>query len=392
MAVQSTIQVESQTTTPVNAVTSTSWQGSLRISHATDPGAATAIADLEVYVAVHHYWLPSTDTSRGLRCEIFNSGQVYGTITGSIGTCSVSIVDHVDAINKPIIYPHGSNAKVKAILKFTWNGTGTFTGTGNGITDCNFSIRANNYRQTRFYDGSTSVEDSYSYNTNVAYTPNPKMWCKDASAGSALRYGTEPNFTTYKTAVITCENASEINEASPGTSYEGNATSRVNKGNGSNAQNTVLTFNDPSLGITVDTILRCEFLPMCESHGYLNDDTLECVAMNTKPDTSPTWTECAANRGASQDTIVVTGSTGYQYSQRGWLFQSATLDALIKTWLNAWSTAHKGLALKFQTENVTGNGTQEMATDNDTDANMRPMIVVAYTEVGPSDRRVMVIS
>ena len=193
-------------------------------------------------------------------------------------------------------------------------------------------------------------------------------------------------------AIITCENCSTINEASPDTSYAGNATAAVDKGTGSNAENAVYTFNDPSLGVTVDTILRCEFLPLNDTHAYLNSDTFDCVDFSSKPDTTPTWNESASNRGSAQDSIAV-GSNGFQFSQSSWLFQSATLDSLIKNWLNDWSTNHKGLAIKFQTENVTGNGQQNMATDNDTDPEMRPIIVVAYTESSPpTGRRIFTIT
>jgi hypothetical protein len=211
------------------------------------------------------------------------------------------------------------------------------------------------------------------------------MWIKDSSAAGALRYGTEPDYDVYDLAVITINNCSYIDQNSPGSSYETAIRASVTPGTGTTAKRALFTFNDPSIGSTVATILRCEFLPICELTNYLNPATLDCCGMTALPDASPTWTESAANVGSALDSMVV-GADGYQYGSSGWLFNSASLDTLVKDWMNDWATNHKGLAVKFQTEG-TSNGQAEISTDNQTNADMHPIIVVAYTTgAGPTRR------
>lgn len=390
MAVAATIKCQSFTTGAITSNTSQQWGVKFRVEHT---GAGTTnMVDVEINIGVQHYWLSADfGTSNGITVDIDNSGQTFGTTTGTLGTCVATWVRHDDLTNKPIIYPNGQNKRLNAVLKLRFpTSTLSFSGTGSGIQDIQIRIRDKAYRNVKYFNfGSvkTDIEDSYSYRDNAGanetvYADNSKVWIKDLSA-NVVRWGTEPNYDEYPLMIIDAENFSTIDQNAPTVSDETLTVALINKGTGTSAKRGVFR----GLGSTVanlNAVLKAEALFMNVAAPYFNSDSIELRDLTALPDLTPTWNEVNPNLGSS----LLTQTMDQQYTLSTWLFSNAALNTLIQSWLTNWNTNHKGLVVKFTTENSGGNGEQSLSSDNNLTETTKPRIFVAYTVNAATKRRI----
>lgn len=377
MAVSSNIQINSKTTTPVNATSSLGWGLRIDLTHSAGSDT-TDLADVEICIGIMHYWRPSTDT--GLTVDTNYTGNVYGTYSGTKGNMQIEIVPHVDSIDKPVIYPLGQNARCNAVIKISFpDSTLQFTGTNSGITDISIYARDYNYKPTKYYSSSDprDVEDSYSYRDNAgaaedSYASNSKIWVVDTSDSDTVKWGNEPDWDGQNIVVISCNNFSTISENTPDTSDESGTSAQF--GCGSYVQNAIFTGVNPAPP-NFNTVLHAEAWFHEAGVSYITGTPqIDLMPLSSLPDSTPTWNEVASNRGSAVATL--TPSAGYLNTN--WKFESSSFNTLIASWLTNWSSNHKGLALGYNVE-AQSNSTHTFRSDDYSVDEARPVIFVAYT-------------
>lgn len=401
MAVSSNIVAKTKTTQPVNSTGSINWAVSIDIGH--DSGSDTTdLVDCAIYVFVMSYWLPVT--AGGITVDVNYEGNPYGTYSGTRGSATVEIISYANVFI-PVIYPVGSNERINAIIKITYpSSTLQFTGTSSGLTDIQINVRDSGYKSTKYYGGSlgiTDVEDSYSYRDNAGaaetvYASNSRVLVGDETVAPpswSFPWGDVPQrmislLASSDHAVISTDNFSTIVENTPDTSFESGATASIGVGTGY-AKNGILTSVDPIL-TNVTSVERVEVWFNETGTSYISGTPqIDVMDLDTLPDSSPTWNEVRS----TENSIVASQTIGSEWLNTTWAFTGSNLITLVESWLSDWATNHKGLALKFNDE-ASSNGEQTFATDNSTNSDMYPIIIIRYTSGGTPvtiRRRIMIV-
>lgn len=380
MAVSSYLKIQSKTQGAITSTSSQQWALHLNIIHSAG-GETTNLSDVEVCVALQHYWLSANSLS-GLTVYVDYTGNINGG-SGTKGDISITFVDYDDNINIPIIYPLGENKRFKTIMKIRYiNSTYTFSNQNEGITDLQLRIADKNYKMTKYFnlDGvKTDVEDSYSYRDNAGvnetvYADNNKIWINEISSDNLI-WGISPhtNDNNIKYIVLLPKICSTINQSSPTTSYESDLTANINKGTYADAKRVIYVVSG-STNNNVGRILRVEMLIKNTYAPYINNDNVSVCTLETLPDSTPTWNELY-NTGIT----LATSDINSGFIQTCWMFSSPSINLLTEQLLRSWDTEQKGIVLKFTTENSGGNG--EIAFGNHNSASyVYPILVIAYYE------------
>jgi hypothetical protein len=390
MPVSSNIRTQSKTIGVVNSTSSQEWLMQLLLDHSTGT-ETTSLADLELYLAINHYWLPYA--ANGLTFDIYNAGTPFGTTSGTVGTAVIEVISCDNSTDKPIIYPIGVNARLNTILKLTWpTSTLTWSGVENGLEDIQFSTRDSNYKTTKYYSATTptDLEDSYSYRDNAGaaetvYADNEKMWVIDSSTGTeTVRWGNPPIWDPQATIVIEPSNLSTIDENTPTVSYETDTSASVMPGTGS-SKNAIFNGIDPS-ALNFGSILRAEVILSHTGASYLSPSTVDLMDLAAISDPTPIWNEVTPNRNE----IIASRSVDEGHTISTWMFDGSSLETLLTTWLNNWNVNHKGFAIKFNDETTT-NAEQFFGSDNNTEVCLRPYIIITYSKTVATGRRRIII-
>ena len=378
MAVSSQLKIQSKTQGAVTSTSSQQWALHLNIIHSAS-GGTTNLSDVEVCVAIQHYWLSANSLS-GLTVYVDYAGNTNGG-SGTRGDANITFIDYDDNINIPIIYPLGENKRFKTVMKIKYiNSTYTFSNQNEGITDLQLRIADKNNKTTKYFnlDGvKTDIEDSYSYRDNAGanetvYADNNKIWINEISSGNLI-WGIKPqaNDNNVKFMVLMPKLCSTINQSSPTTTYESDLTANINKGTYADAKRAIYVASG-STNNDIGRILRVEMLIKNTYASYISDDNVSVCTLETLPDSTPTWNE-TYNTGIT----LATSNINSGFIQTCWMFSSPSINLLIEKLLRSWDTEQKGVVLKFTTENSGGNG--EIAFGNHNSASyVYPIIVIAY--------------
>ena len=125
MAVSSKLKIQSKTQSAITSTLSQAWGLHLNIIHSAS-GGTTNLSDVEVCVAIQHYWLSANSLS-GLTVYVDYAGNTNGG-SGTRGDANITFIDYDDNINIPIIYPLGENKRFKTVMKIKYiNSTYTFS-------------------------------------------------------------------------------------------------------------------------------------------------------------------------------------------------------------------------------------------------------------------------
>lgn len=378
MAVSSQLKIQSKTQGAVTSTSSQQWALHLNIIHSAS-GGTTNLSDVEVCVAIQHYWLSANSLS-GLTVYVDYAGNTNGG-SGTRGDATITFIDYDDNINIPIIYPLGENKRFKTVMKIKYiNSTYTFSNKNEGITDLQLRIADKNHKTTKYFnlDGvKTDIEDSYSYRDNAGanetvYADNNKICINEISSGNLI-WGIKPhaNDNNVKFMVLMPKLCSTINQSSPTTSYESDLTANINKGTYADAKRAIYVASG-STNNDIGRILRVEMLFKNTYASYINGDNVSVCTLETLPDSTPTWNELY-NTGIT----LATSNINSGFIQTCWMFSSPSINLLIEKLLRSWDTEQKGVVLKFTTENSGGNG--EIAFGNHNSVSyVYPIIVIAY--------------
>lgn len=287
MAVSSQLKIQSKTQGAVTSTSSQQWALHLNIIHSAS-GGTTNLSDVEVCVAIQHYWLSANSLS-GLTVYVDYAGNTNGG-SGTRGDVTISFIDYDDNINVPIIYPLGENKRFKTIMKIKYiNSTYTFSDQNNGITDLQLRIAEKNYKTFKYFnlDGvRTDMEDSYSYRDNAGanetiYADNNKIWINEISSGNLI-WGISPhtNNNNIKYTVLLPKICSTINQSSPTTSYESDLTANINKGTYADAKRAIYVASG-STNNDIGRILRVEMLFKNTYAPYISNDNVSVCTLET---------------------------------------------------------------------------------------------------------------
>lgn len=380
MAVSSKLKIQSKTQGAITSVSSQQWALHLNIIHSAG-GETTNLSDVEVCIALQHYWLSANSLS-GLTVYVDYAGNTNGG-SGTRGDIAITFIDYDDNINIPIIYPLGENKRFKTIMKIKYiNSTYTFSDQNNGITDLQLRIVEKNYKTIKYFnlDGvRTDMEDSYSYRDNAGanetvYADNNKIWINEISSGNLI-WGISPhtNNNNIKYTVLLPKICSTINQSSPTTSYESDLTANINKGGFADAKRAIYAASG-STNNNIGRILRVEVLIKNTYAPYISNDNVSVCTLTSLPDNNPTWNEAYIT-----GVTLATSDINSGFIQTCWMFSSPAINIVIERLLRSWDTEQMGVALKFTTENSGGNGEISFGNHNSS-SYLYPIIVIAYQE------------
>ena len=378
MSVSSKLKIQSKTQSAITSTSSQAWGLHLNIIHSAS-GETTDLSDVEICVAIQHYWLSANSLS-GLTVYVDYAGNTNGG-SGIRGDATITFIDYDDNINVPIIYPLGENKRFKTVMKIKYiNSTYTFSNQNEGITDLQLRIADKNYKTTKYFnlDGvKTDIEDSYSYRDNnganeTVYADNNKICINEISSGNLI-WGINPhaNDNDINFMVLMPKICATVDQSSPTTSYVSDLSANINKGTSSNAKRAIYLASG-STYTNIGRILRVEMLIKNTYASYISDDNVSVCTLETLPDSTPTWNE-SYNTGIT----LATSNINSGFIQTCWMFSSPSINLLVEKLLRSWDTVQKGVVLKFTTENSGGNG--EIVFGNHNSASyVYPIIVIAY--------------
>lgn len=380
MAVSSKLKIQSKTQSAITSTLTQSWGLHLNIIHSAS-GETTNLSDVEVCVAIQHYWLSANSLS-GLTVYVDYAGNTNGG-SGTRGDVTISFIDYDDNINVPIIYPLGENKRFKTVMKIKYiNSTYTFSNQNEGITDLQLRIAEKNYKTIKYFnlDGvRTDMEDSYSYRDNAGanetvYADNNKIWINEISSGNLI-WGIKPhtNDSNIKYMVLLPKISATVNQASPTTSYESDLTANINKGGFADAKRAIYVASG-STNNNIGRILRVEMLLKNTYAPYISEDNVSVCTLTSLPNSNPTWNETYIT-----GVTLATSNINSGFIQTCWMFSSPAINILIERLLRSWDTAQMGVVLKFTTENSGGNGEIQFGNQN-SPSYVYPIIVIAYQE------------
>lgn len=380
MAVSSKLKIQSKTQSAITSTSSQAWGLHLNIIHSAS-GETTDLSDVEICVAIQHYWLSANSLS-GLTVYVDYAGNTNGG-SGTRGDVTFSFIDYDDNINVPIIYPLGENKRFKTVMKIKYiNSTYTFSNQNEGITDLHLRIADKNFKTIKYFnlDGvKTDMEDSYSYRDNnganeTVYADNNKICIYEISSGDLI-WGIMPhtNNNNIKYMVLLPKISATVNQASPTTSYESDLTANINKGGFADAKRAIYVASG-STNNNVGRILRVEVLLKNTYAPYISNDNVSVCTLTSLPDNNPTWNETFIT-----GVTLATSNINSGFIQTCWMFSSPAINILIERLLRSWNTEQMGVVLKFTTENSGGNGEIQFGNHNSA-SYVYPIIVIAYQE------------